>query len=83
MAAHLMSCACPKFTWNEIWLPLENLQGCDLPLRLKLKQVVDYDPQSALAGITDAALVALVSNPPHGKVWSPPLIHSSTINPAP
>ena len=67
----------------EIRLPLENLQGCDLPLRLKLKQVVDYDPRSALAGITDAALVALVSNPPRGKVWTPPLIHSSPINPVP
>ena len=67
----------------EIWLPLKNLQGYDLPLRLKLKQVVACDPQSALAGITDAALVALVSNPPHGKVWTPPLIHSSPINPVP
>lgn len=46
----------------EIWLPLasENLnEKSDLPLRLKLKQIVDYDTKSHLAGITDAALVGL------------------------
>ena len=56
----------------EIWLPLENLQDCDLPLRLKLKQRVDYEKKSGLAGIVDAALVALVSQSPPDKVWSPP-----------
>ena len=47
----------------EIWLPLEKEElkdTDDLPLRLKLKQVVDYDPESHLAGIVDAALVGLV-----------------------
>lgn len=45
----------------EIWLPLksEKLQKSDLPLRLKLKQIVGYDPKTHLAGITDAALVGL------------------------
>lgn len=46
----------------EIWLPLagEKLnEKSDLPLRLKLKQIVDYDPEYHLAGITDAALVGL------------------------
>ena len=44
---------------TEIWLPLAELTEKDLPLRLKLKQSVDYDPESHLAGITDAALVGL------------------------
>lgn len=46
---------------TEIWLPLAR---CDLnlPLRLKIKQIIDYDPDSHLAGITDAALVALVNS---------------------
>jgi CRISPR-associated protein (TIGR03984 family) len=47
----------------EIWLPLAefNLKSkSDLPLRLKLKQIVDYDPDSHLAGIIDAALIGLV-----------------------
>ena len=46
----------------EIWLPLAefNLKEAHLPLRLKLKQIVDHDPESHLAGITDAALVGLV-----------------------
>lgn len=46
---------------TEIWLPLESekLQDTDLPLRLRLKQIVDYDTNSHLAGITDAALVGL------------------------
>ena len=45
----------------EIWLPLasEGLKESDLPLRLKLKQVIDYDPKTQLASITDAALVGL------------------------
>ncbi len=55
----------------EIWLPLVNLECRHLPLRLKLKQVIGYDDKSGLAGITDAALVALVSK--DGKtVWDPP-----------
>ena len=47
----------------EIWLPLAESKlkdDKDLPLRLKLKQVVDYDPEYHLAGIVDAALVGLV-----------------------
>ena len=63
---------CGKSSWiklvedrgAEIWIPpLEGteLKDVDLPLRLKLKQVVDYDPDYHLAGIVDAALIALVS----------------------
>ena len=48
---------------TEIWLPLAELKEDDLPLRLKIKQVIDYDQKYGLAGITDAALVALVSRP--------------------
>lgn len=44
----------------EIWLPLAGYD-LNLPLRLKLKQIIGYDPNSHLAGITDAALVALVN----------------------
>ena len=47
----------------EIWMPPlkgKKLKNADLPLRLKLKQVVDYDPKYHLAGIIDAALVGLV-----------------------
>ena len=46
----------------EIWLPLTELGLIeeDLPLRLELKQVIDYDDKSGLAGIVDAVLVALV-----------------------
>lgn len=47
----------------EIWIPplkgIE-LEDANLPLRLKLKQVVDYDPDYHLAGIVDAALIGLV-----------------------
>ena len=50
---------------TEIWLPLQgqvknDKKNDNLPLRLKLKQVVDYDPKYHLAGITDAALIGLV-----------------------
>ena len=48
---------------TEIWLPLKKLDltdSKDLPLRLKIKQVVGYDPKYHLAGIVDAALVGLV-----------------------
>ena len=62
---------CGKSSWikvvedrgAEIWIPpLEGteLEDGNLPLRLKLKQVVDYDPEYHLAGIVDAALVGLV-----------------------
>ena len=60
---------CKEFPWiklseergTEIWLPLQGqVKKKDLPLRLKLKQIVDYDPDYYLAGITDAALVELV-----------------------
>lgn len=66
---------CKGFPWlklsekrgTEIWLPLQGqVEKKDLPLRLKLKQVVDYDDKgdnsSHLAGIVDAALVALVDS---------------------
>ena len=56
---------------TEIQLPLEELKKVDLPLRLKLKQVIGYDDKSGLAGITDAALVALVSKDGE-TVWDPP-----------
>lgn len=51
----------------EIWLPLQgqvkdNKNSGDLPLRLKIKQIVDYDPKYRLAGIVDATLVSLVRN---------------------
>ena len=48
---------------TEIWLPLAEFDleaKPHLPLRLKIKQVVDYDPDYHLAGIVDAALVGLV-----------------------
>lgn len=64
---------CKEFPWiklnekrgTEIWLPLQGqVKKEDLPLRLKLKQVIGYDDKcnnnSHLAGIIDAALVALV-----------------------
>ena len=64
---------CQEFPWiklseergTEIWLPLQgqvkdSKHDSDLPLRLKLKQIVDYDPKSHLAGITDAVLIGLV-----------------------
>ena len=47
----------------EIWLPLAEFDlkaKSDLPLRLKLKQIIDYDPKYHLAGIIDAALIGLV-----------------------
>jgi len=49
----------------EIWLPLQgqvknDKKNSDLPLRLKLKQIVGYDPKYHLAGIIDAALIGLV-----------------------
>ena len=47
----------------EIWLPLAKSKlnaKLDLPLRLKLKQIVDYDSKYHLAGIVDAALIGLV-----------------------
>ena len=48
----------------EIWLPLSDLkEKPDLPLRLKLKQIIDYDPKYHLAGIVDAALIGLVRGP--------------------
>ena len=57
----------------ELWLPLALKPG-HLPLRLKLRHVVAYDERSGLAGIKDAALVALVSALPFKRIWSPPLI---------
>ncbi len=56
---------------TELWLPLP-LKSDHLPLGLKLKHVVDYDKKTGLAGIQDAALVALVSILPHERVWLPP-----------
>lgn len=54
----------------EIWLPLQgqvkneknDQKNSNLPLRLKLKQIVGYDPDYHLAGVVDAALVALVDS---------------------
>lgn len=66
---------CGKSSWiklvedrgAEIWIPPVkelSLTDNDLPLRLKIKQVIGYDDKgdnsSHLAGIVDAALVALV-----------------------
>ena len=48
---------------TEIWLPLAefNLKAkSHLPLCLKLKQIIGYDPKYHLAGIVDAALVGLI-----------------------
>ena len=47
---------------TEIWLPLASRlkSDDDLPVRLKLKQLIRHDASSGLAGIVDAALVALV-----------------------
>ena len=61
----------------EIWLPLasEELQDSDLPLRLKLKQIVDYDTKSHLAGITDAALIELTKS--NKSLLQPPSIMSA------
>lgn len=61
----------------EIWLPLaeSDLDKSNLPLRLKLKQIIDYDPDYHLAGITDAALVELVCE--SGNVLPPPTNLSS------
>ena len=62
----------------EIWLPLAEFDDLeeefDLPLRLKLKQVIAYDPKYHLAGIIDAALVALLRK--SGEV---PLMPSSSL----
>lgn len=62
---------------TEIWLPLQEQVKSDeknrnLPLRLKLKQVIDYDCKYHLAGIVDAALVALVDS--EKEELSPPLL---------
>ena len=56
----------------EIWLPLKDLQDDDLPLRLKLKQIVDYAPETHLAGITDAVIVGLTRK--SKKMIFPPTI---------
>lgn len=56
----------------EIWLPLasEKLnEKSDLPLRLKLKQIVKYDPEYHLAGITDAALIGLVRSSNEDEIF--------------
>lgn len=58
----------------EIWLPLANEklnEKSDLPLRLKLKQIVDYDPEYHLAGITDAALIGLVRSSNEDEIVPP------------
>ncbi len=49
------------------------VRNADLPLRLKLVQVVGGDARSGLAGIVDAALVALVSASDASKVFTPPV----------
>ena len=58
----------------EIWLPLANEtldEKDDLPLRLKLKQIVKYDPKTHLAGITDAALIGLVRSSNEDEIVPP------------
>jgi len=55
-----------------LWLPV-TLHKADLPLRLKLLQVVGCDARSGLAGIVDAALVALVSASDSAEVFVPPV----------
>ena len=58
----------------EIWLPLaseELNEKSDLPLRLKLKQIVKYDPKTHLAGITDAALIGLVRSSNEDEIVPP------------
>ena len=62
---------------TEIWLPLQGRvkdeeKNNNLPLRLKLKQVIDYDCKYHLAGIVDAALVALVDS--EKEELPPPLL---------
>ncbi len=48
---------------TEIWLPLaKKLKDTDIPLRLRLKQIVTYDPITHIAGITDAALIGLTKS---------------------
>lgn len=62
----------------EIWLPLEKFKleaKLHLPLRLKLKQIVDYDLDYHLAGVIDAALVELVCK--SGNPLPPPTDLSS------
>jgi CRISPR-associated protein (TIGR03984 family) len=56
-----------------LWLPV-TIRNNDLPLRLKLAQIVGYDPKSGLAGIVDAALIALVSASDAEKVIPPPSV---------
>ncbi len=59
---------------TEIWVPLADFDIKDsLPLRLKLQQIVDYDPEYHLAGITDAALVGLTCK--SKKMIFPPVIN--------
>lgn len=57
---------------TAIWLPIK-LQDGDLPLRLKVEQVVGYDCKSGLAGVVDAAVTALVSGS-HKRDRKPPLL---------
>ena len=64
---------------TEIWLPVseltEKLTESDFPFRLKLKQVIGYDDKnddsSHLAGIIDAALVALVNRSGETELYPP------------
>ena len=58
---------------TNIWLPLP-LRTSDLPLRLKIEQLVEYDGTTGMAGIVDAAVRALVSGSDEkiDKLWKPP-----------
>lgn len=58
---------------TEIWLPLagSNIKECDLPLRLKLKQVIDYQSETQLAGIADAVLVGLTRKSEEELIFPP------------
>ena len=44
------------------------IKDTDLPLRLKVVQIVGYDPKNRLAGIVDAALVGLYTSSLKGAV---------------
>lgn len=49
--------------WEErgasVWVPFEVKQA-DLPIRLKIRRRVDYQPDTGLAGYTDAMILGFV-----------------------
>ena len=65
----------------EIWIPPlkeTELKKKNLPLLLKIKQVIDYDSDYHLAGIVDAALVALVDRAKKMLKPSPSLLSETS-----